>query len=379
MTTMDIFNVEQNIKEYVNDANKEDLKVIVIEFKRGHFLNVLSKTKIFREKHEPDQGLARILSFLDATCYSQTGEGKQAAEIIGNMYQASDEKSIDDLILYGNLAFMCDYKLARKIMSDVVKQIDNEEAFEPVKAAHAYLVLGEAEENLEKYVRAIKYYKRGLTYLQTDEEKDDQLVLFLHFKLGALHSLVSETDEAIHHLHKTLELADERNIEIKINSLVSIAKMYGSKDEYEKAFAYLREAIPLLETSTLAGKLVHAEAYTEMAYNYFDQSMLDEAVPYYEKAIAIHLKLPNYSKRELGMIYMQFAYCMEHKEHPEKLLAARYYEEAIGQLEKTNDQELLESALADIIAFFESIGNNKKKRFYENKFVKMTNEKAHVH
>lgn len=376
---MDIFNLEEHIKDYINEANKEDIHVIVDEFKHGHFANVLSKTKVFREKYETNKRLAEILSLLDATCFSQLGEGKQGASIIGDIYQNTNENSIDDLILYGNLAFMCDYKLSRKIMSDAVKQIENERVFDQMKAVRAYLLLGEAEENLQKFVRAIKYYERGLTYLQKEKEKGDQMIVFLHFKLGALHSRINETDEAIAYLEKTLELANDTNVEIKINSLVSIAKMYGSKNEYEKAITYLNEAIPMLEGSALANKLVHAEAYTEMAYNYFTQSQPDEAVPYYEKAIAIHQKLPNYSARELGMIYMQYAFCLEHKEQPDKLLAGRAYEKAIEQLEITNDQELLENALADIILFFERTSNIKKKRFYENKFVKLTNENGHIH
>ncbi|WP_197482132.1 tetratricopeptide repeat protein [Oceanobacillus sp. Castelsardo] len=371
---MDIFNLDESIKDFINETNKDDLGSIVEEFKRGLFSIVLSKTKQFREEHEMDPGLERILSLVDATCYSQIGEGKHAAEIIRIMYENSHDKSIDDLILYGNLAFMCDYKLTRRIMSDAVKQLENEEGFDRLKTAHAYLALGEAEENLEKYVRAIKYYKKGLSFFP---EEDKQMILFLHYKLGALHSLINETGEAIEYLQKTIELTGENNKEIKINSLVSIAKMYGSKDEYEKAFTYLNEAIPMFEGSSLVNKLVHAEAYTEMAFNYFDQSQLDEAIPYYKKAIAIHRQLPQYSARELGMIYMQYAYCNEHKEQPDKSLAAKNYEKAIEQLEKANDMALLENALADIIAFFGSIGNNKKKRFYENKFVKLTNEKAH--
>ncbi|WP_138417150.1 tetratricopeptide repeat protein [Aquibacillus sediminis] len=378
MSTMDILNVEENLKAYINEDNKEEVQVIVDEFKRGHFPNVLSKTKEFRQNHETSKTLGTTLSLLDATCHSQIGEGRQAAAIIKDLYQDMQDKSTDEIILYGNLAFMCDYKLARKIMSDAVKQIENEEPIDQIKAARAYLVLGEAEENLEKFLRAIKYYKRGLTYFQQENAQNDQnqMVLFLHFKLGALHSMINETDDAIDYLQKTLELAGDTNAEIKINSLVSIAKMYGSKNEYEKANMYLEEAFPMFDESTLANKLVHAEAYTEMAFNYFDQSQYDQAVPYYEQAIAIHLKLPNYSPKEVGMIYMQYAYCLENKEQPNTLQAGRNYENAIEEIEKTNDPDLLENALADTIKFFEATGNTKKKRTYENKFVKMTNEKA---
>lgn len=371
---MDIFNFVDNIKKHTTEINKEDLAVIVEECKHGHFLHVLSKTKTFRENHTLNDELAKLLLLLDATCLSQVGEGKKAADIIERIYQDSNGKLVDDLILYGNLAFMCDYKLTRKIMSDAVKRINHD----PIKAAHAYFILGEAEEHLGKFIRAIKYYKRGLGYLEKAEERDDATILYLHFKLGDLHSIIHETDQAIEFLQKAIELADDTNQEIKINSLVSIAKMYGSKRDYEKAFTYLKEAIPMLEGSTLENKLVHAEAYTEMAYNYFDQSKFDEAAPYYEKAITIQQNLPyRTASRELGMIYMQYAYSMEHREKPEKLLAGINYERAIEQLEKANDYELLTSALGDTIAFFKKIGNKKKVRFYENKFVKVTNEKKH--
>lgn len=379
MSAMDIFNLDENMREFMNETNKVDLEGIVEEFKRGHFTNVLSKTKLFREKHEISKNLEKTLSLLEATCHSQIGEAKLAANIIVNMYENSCEKSIDDLILLGNFAFMCDYKLARRIMSDAVKQIENEESFDRIKAARAYLVLGEAEENLEKFVRAIKYYKQGLTYFQNEKELDRQMILFLNYKLGALHSLINKTDEAIVHLQNTIDLANDKNIEIKLNSLVSIAKMYGHKDEYGKAFTYLQEALPMLEGSTLANKRVHAEAFTEMAYNYFAQSQMDQAFPFYEKAISIHEKLPNYSVRELGMIYMQYAYCLEHKAKPDHLLAGSNYEKGIEQLEKANDPELLENALADIIAFFDRTGNQKQKRIYENKVVKLINERTHIH
>ncbi|MGY0692147.1 hypothetical protein ACW2QC_05045 [Virgibacillus sp. FSP13] len=79
------------------------------------------------------------------------------------------------------------------------------------------------------------------------------------------------------------------------------------------------------------------------------------------------------SDRKLGMVYMQYAYCLEHKDKEDKHLAGINYERAIEQLEKIKDRELLENAFADVIAFFDATNNTKKKRIYENKFVKMVN------
>ncbi|WP_170840793.1 tetratricopeptide repeat protein [Oceanobacillus limi] len=377
----DVLDVGEQLNKFSNGVNEEDIHVIVEEFRRGHFLHVLSRTNRFREKHEMNREIERTLSFIDAICHTQIGEKKKAADIIKVLYKDSTDASISNVILFGNVAFMCDFKLTRKIMSDAVKQIDAEDDFDQLEAARAYVVLGEAEETLEKFVRAIKYYQRALLYVEKAEEQESELVLFLNFKLGTLHSRVNKKEEAIEHFQHTIELSTDENVEIKVNSLVSIAKLYGSKKAYEKASSHLREAISIMEDSntTLTNKFAHAEAYTEMAYNYFDQAKYEEALPYYDRAIAIHLKVPNYSARELGIIYMQYAYCLEHKDQQEKLLAGIHYEKAYGQLEKTSDMELIRNALGDIIAFFDRMGNKKKKNFYENKFVKMENEKFQMH
>ncbi|GGA71455.1 tetratricopeptide repeat protein [Ornithinibacillus halotolerans] len=376
MSTVDIFNLDENINEFIQDDNKEDLLVIVGEFKQGHFLHVLSKIKAYQDKYEVNNGLARIFSLLKATCYSQTGEGKKASDIVSNMYENTNKAAIDDLILYGNLAYMCDYKLSRRIMSDVVSRLSDDKGIDYNQSARAYLILGQAEENLDKIRRAVKYYNRSLDYLQKEQPQDNELILFINYKLGGLYSKINEIDKAIQYLEQTIQLADESNQEVKINCFVSIGKLYGSSNHYEKANSYLKKAIPMLESSNLAGKFVHAEAYSELAYNNFDQKQYDEAIPLYEKAIGIYEKLPNNSKKTIGMMYMQYSYCMEHKKNPEKLLAATNYEKAISFLEKSNDKELIQSALGDVISFFERTGNKKKKRQYENRFVQLINERA---
>src|SRR5690625_220896 len=172
MDSMEVFNLDDNIKKFKNETNKDDLDVIVEKFKSGNFQQVLEKTKQFRKNHEVNEQLATVLSLIDTTCHSQIGEKQQAVAILMNLYNNAQDASIDDLILYGNFAFMCDYKLARRIMSDVVKRMEKEETYDREKLAHSYLMLGEAEENLEKYIRAIRYYKRGLAYFEEVQKKE---------------------------------------------------------------------------------------------------------------------------------------------------------------------------------------------------------------
>ncbi|WP_176555787.1 tetratricopeptide repeat protein [Virgibacillus ndiopensis] len=371
MSNMDIFNLNEQLEKVSNDTNKEDVTLLLEEFKRGHYPNVLSKSALFREKYNDSKDFIQVLLLIEAISHAEIGEYRAAAEIIQKLYSETNTEESSKLVMLGELAFMSDYKLARRIMSNAVKQMEEEQESDRIRLARGYLVLGEIEEKLEKFVRAIKYYKVGLTYFQEDDQRDKYMILYLHFKIGMLYSTKNDQTQAIDYLEKTIELADE-NPEMKINSYVSLAKIYGSKDDNETAFPYLKEALAMLEVSTLTKTLIHAETLTEMAFYYFDQSKLDEAIPYYTKAITIYNQLKETSARKLGMIYMQYAYSLEHKEKSDKQRASKNYENAIVLLEKTNDRELLENALADVISFFDATNNAKKKRHYENKFVKMT-------
>lgn len=366
---MDILNVNEHFQDNLSSKYKEQLEELLDEFNRGHYPNVLSKSAVLRSERDLDRHLADKLKMVDAICHSEIGEVKAASSIISELYHHSDI----EWMLLGELAFMCDFKLARRILSAAVKQMEDDGEADRIKLARGYLVLAEAEENLEKYVRAIKYFKQGLGYFQDDETPDQYMILYLHFKIGMMYSMKNEAEESLHYLSKVIDMAGDTNPDLKINSLVTIAKTYGSKDDNERAYLYLKDALGLLEGSSLENGVTHAESLTEMAFYYFDQSKLTEAVPYYQEAIAVYEKLPQTSHRKLGMVYMQYAYCLEHMEENNIREAGICYEKAIKQLELTKDRELQENALADVIAFFDHTDNHKKKREYENRFVKMTN------
>lgn len=372
MANMDILNLEEQFEQVKNETNQADLLTLLKEIKQDHFPNVLAKSAEYREKYGDDPQLVQLLLLIEAVSHAQIGEYKQASIIMNKLYASANDLSGSELVIYGELAFMCDYKLARRILSEAVKRMEDEEEPDRMKLARGYLVLGESEEKLEKFTRAIKYYKQGLTYFQEDDIRDQYMILYLHFKIGMLYSAKNEYDPAIMYLQKAVDLADD-HLEMKINSMVSLAKIHGTRDDDEQAYRYLQEVLPLIADSKLAGTAVHAETLIEMAFYHFDQSLLDEAVPYYEQAIDMYKKSHDKSVRKLGMVYMQYAYCLEHKTKADKHRAGVNYERAIEQLEKTGDRELLENAYADVIAFFDATNDTKKKHKIEEKYVKMIN------
>jgi tetratricopeptide (TPR) repeat protein len=276
------------------------------------------------------------------------------------------------LLSLGELATQINAKVARRILSQLVKQMGEGSHKSPQIAGKAYLLLAEVEENLQKFPRAIKYYQQGLALFSADDAPRP-LQSFIYYKIGMLYSAIGNKDEAIHSLKKGLEFANAK-VESKIPILVSLGKILGSIEKEEEAFSFLSEALELIEQSTLNNNMIHAEALTEVAYYYFDSGKVDQAIPFYEKAITIYDKEKGVANRKLGMIHMQYAYCLEHKEQSNIPQAGMQYENGLRYLEEAGDRELYENALMDVISFFTTTNNKKKKRTYENKFLKIGNK-----
>ncbi|GAA0440591.1 hypothetical protein GCM10008983_17040 [Lentibacillus halophilus] len=366
---MDILNLDDYFKQDLVSNYHDRLKELLDEFKRGHYPNVLSKSSDLRAETDLDNEMREKLRMVEAIAHSEIGEVKAATSIISELFNTSN---IDNMLL-GELAYMCDFKLARRILSTAVNQMENDDTTDRLTLARGYLVLAETEENLEKFVRAIKYFKKGLSYFQTDDSTDQYMILYLHFKIGMMYSMQNEPEQSLAYHSYVLNNAGETNVGLKINSLVTIAKTYGSNNDNEKAYPYLENALNLLQGSEQEQTATHAEALTEMAYYHFYKSALQQAVPYYREAVAIYEKLSQTPHRKLGMIDMQYAYCLEYMEENDISQAGNTYEKAVARLEKTNDRELLENALGDVIAFFDRTGQEKKKQQYEDRFVKLTN------
>src|SRR5699024_8040022 len=142
--------------------------------------------------------------------------------------------------------------------------------------------------------------------------------------IGMLNSTLHETEEAISYFKRTNELAVNQHADIKAFSLIGLAKTYATNDMADRAYPHLIEASEIIEGSSLTDSLTHAEAITELAFYYFTKSKLKEAIPYYEQAINTYMKQPRYSARMLGMIYMQYAYCLNHEEEANKVQADKH-------------------------------------------------------
>src|SRR5699024_4603682 len=267
---------EEEMQQFINEENKHDLDILIYEFQQGHYPNVLSKAKDFREKYCNNNGLIHTLWKVSAISHAEIQEYRHAKEIIYDLYQKNMDDTVDRLVTLGQLAFMCDYKLARRIMSAVVKKSETEEPVDSEVLSGVYLILGESEENLDKPKRAVKYYKKGLESIEERDGKDAYLNVFLTFKIGMLYTTLNEQENALAYLKQSLEYTDESVPQLKINSFVGIGQIYAGLDKGDEGYPYLQEALDMLPNSTLKNSLVHMDALTEMGYYHYSQGQYDK-------------------------------------------------------------------------------------------------------
>src|SRR5699024_11627586 len=165
---LDILNLNELMKEVINEHNKGALEVLIQEFKRKHYPNVISKSKQLQKNFPNDLKQLKVLRMIEAISHAEMEEFRNSKEIIRELYEDKNEKNYHDYMLLAELAFMSDYKLARRIMTEAIKQMENQESPDQQDLMKGYLVLGEAEEQLGKFKRAIKYYKQGLSFVEEE-------------------------------------------------------------------------------------------------------------------------------------------------------------------------------------------------------------------
>lgn len=361
-------NIIEVLYELKKNADHDDVKHIVKSFEGEEYADVILYIESAKKSYQNNENVTYGLLLLELLSNMQLNNKEAAERNIEILYSKTRDHNVERLLIIGELASDVNLKMARKILSQLVKLLEEEAQKSSQIIGKAYLLLAEVEENLQKLPRAIKYYQQGLAIF-SELEGSKGFLSIVNYKMGNLYSSIGNKDDAIESFKKALELTELD--EGKIPILVSLGKILGSMEKEEEAFTYLSEALELIEKSTLNNNIIHAEALTEIAYYYFDSGKVDQAISYYERALAIYEKEKVVPNRKRGMIHMQYAYCLEHKEQPNISQAGMQYENGLRYLEQAGDRELYENALMDVISFFTTTNNKKKKRIYENKFLKL--------
>ena len=277
------------------------------------------------------------------------------------------------LLRIGEIDYYKDLKQAR---SNIMKALNifqelGEQAQKYI--LKAYLMLGEIDENIANYPRAINYYKKACQVIEKQDRHNQAMIVFIYSKIGMISIKMNELDKAKLYLEKGLPIS-ESFANIRMQFLYGLGKIYSLEKKYEQAFQMYTKFLQGLEQTGHKVSKSYADTLQALAFNFLQQKQFETALNYYEQARIIYNQLMSTSCREeKGLTYMRIGYCYENLVRPDLKKAEQFYEQGFEILSKVKSVELLEEGLAALIDFYRRYKKRNKQKIYEDKLVKLQN------
>lgn len=338
-------------------------------------LNQLEKSLDYFQKAVPSTHPV-ILESVNALSevYIQIENYEKAVELYQHLLEAYQEagdqiSEARTFLRIGEIHFYINLKEARKIITKAIKQLDEIYQQDHLDIAKAVLMLAEIDENLSNFPRAINYYKQALRQLMQFYEEDHFLIVYVYSKIGTISIKTFKLKQAKEYLEKGLRLS-KNYPKIRQQFLYALGKIYSDEEAFDKASTVFLEFMQRLEQEGRRKSIAYGNTLQAIAYNELRQDKFEDALHNYEKALEIYQSIPN-CKEEKGLTYIRLAYCYENIQAKDVEKAEILYEKGFKLIEKVRNPDLLEEALAGMIDFFKRNNNPKKRRIYEDKFVKL--------
>ncbi|MFC3040610.1 tetratricopeptide repeat protein [Virgibacillus xinjiangensis] len=292
-------------------------------------------------------------------------------EILKEHQQAENRQAEGRTLLkIGEIYFYIDLKQAHKTIRQAMKLLTDIHGDKHLDIAQGNLMLGELDENMGKYPRSLKYYQRALESLETFYTKDHFMIAYAYSKVGTLSIKAGEMLKAKEHLEKGLELT-EKFPKLRLQFLHALGEIYSNEKRYEDADRMYREFLDILDKDGRKKSQGYADTLQVIAFNELDQEKWEDAVRHYEEALEIYEQLKPIPPQEAGLTCMRLGHSYENKPGPSPEKAETYYERGYKLLEKTKNRDILQEAVTGLIEFYSRHPNEKKRKKYEDKFVKL--------
>lgn len=143
------------------------------------------------------------------------------------------------LLKIGEIYYYTNLKQARSSIMKALKIF--EETFE---AGHediikALMMLGEIDENIGNYPRAVNYYQKALGQILTTRQNTDAIVVYTYAKIGMILIKMDKLAEAKSYLEEGLTLS-ENFPNIRLQFLYGLGKIYSFEKNYDAAFVIVK-------------------------------------------------------------------------------------------------------------------------------------------
>ena len=214
--------------------------------------------------------------------------------------------------------------------------------------AKAYNNLGHVYIDLKDSARARKNYALGLEYAQMCS--NDTILMRAYNNLGNIYSEIPETtSKGIEYYNKVIELAKKINDPVEsIIPKANIGWTYMDKNEYEKAFPYLKESLKIMDSFGVNYRkkekinYLYSQLYMLHGRYYDYKEYYDTAEYYFQNSIELAVKdsliLP------AAEAYHSYSEMLRHKGDYEKALEAHQnyskYNSMVFEGEKLKQMEI---------------------------------------
>ncbi|WAA09334.1 tetratricopeptide repeat protein [Fervidibacillus albus] len=274
------------------------------------------------------------------------------------------------LIKIGEIYYYTDLKKARSSIKQALTEFEQIEKGGQADRIKALFMLGEIDEHTANYPRSLNYYKKVLKQTNESDGNWEAFAVYAYAKIGMLHIQLNELDEAKKYLEQGLPLSKIFS-KIRMQFLYGLGKIYSFEKRFDDAQSMYFQFLQLLESHNQKKSKSYADTLQAIAFNELQQERLAEALRYYKEAYNVYETLVSTTCREeKGLTCMRIAYCYEKLDDQPFQRAEPFYEKGIQLLKKGCSAAVTEEAFFAIIDFYHRTNQPKKKKKYEDEFVK---------
>lgn len=187
--------------------------------------------------------------------------------------------------------------------------------------------------NNGKYQESIKMFEKS-----ADFPVDKDVLVAAHFWKGEAYSVMKDYENAIRNYSLVFQNADDKN-EYHLKSRYGIGYAYFNSKQYDKAFSHFRAYVDRLKNAK--DRLNYDDALLRLADLNYESKRYEEAIRYYNEAIAGKIKDMDYAYYQRGVVYGIEDKIPEAKASLDAVIRnpqSVYYDDAIFEKARLNSQ-----------------------------------------
>lgn len=271
-------------------------KLSLVEQDSAKSMDYGRKALRLSEQLQSDSGIARSY-YVIAMQYEERSEYSRAIEYHSKALPLADKKKLQSKILTAmGSSYMYESRYTKALSSYHRALKIDESLGDKEGIAKLAMNIASVYYSIKDYPKSIAYFNKAINL----KIKDPAYNSFLFRNLGAVYNTMGKYDKALNYFEQSLALCEQLKDDDATASLLSdIALVYYDTESYEKAIYYSKaslkktppEAEDKLNIAFSYG--IIGDSYTEMAKSEQKRVMLDSAVFYLRKSIALHSEVNN--------------------------------------------------------------------------------------